>query len=702
MSTLYDTLTYAGSEKSFAAWGFSYDTTDELGNQKADVFTATIVGADISAEGDSPTFPFEAPIIVRTNRTSSTGDTNSFSGGSITFSGKRVGNPAKCTGKYEGVTYKFQGSWYDLSNTHFLQVFYGESDDGDNVSYLLPELVLNSSTAVTSGQILISVGDQIQAILQWLLDQYAAQGFSAPYQYIGRALDAGAINLNSTDEVYDYLVNESTTTIDYSLFALFLPSYIAKPMTCADAIQKCLQFSPRVTCSFDYSTSPPTFHAALVDTMTPVSLPLFDGVSHTSVNIQVRDDLLVRCVNIMYRSTYQVNGVTEVQYELDKWGPNGSNSSLDPDSGLRVVNEVVDLSGGSITTTTGHLDCEPVLATADSGGTSQDLKRDWWASSRGGSQSKLLTTAVRFMDADGDPTSIPDATIWDTTVTPNVALSTADLIAYGLCNAAGELLLNRLVSGTMHKWMRNTDGSVVVKKKVRISALMTFAEFDYPSSATDPDTDTTQTVLRRINSEMHHADIVVTNGLTGAYSTVSNETPGEAYIIGAGGIAQYLYNHLNVLQYEGDYAKVEVVFGTEATLRNAINFSGGATAWTTMKAQPQSIRRHYGKKTTEVQIGVAKHLNSGQLSALLNMWRYRRPWYNPQLRTEPDQNTTSNVDQALDTGNANSPAGLVNTQQSGVFSYSTPPDPTTSTPGVISAGIIHKPDLLIIADGFNY
>ena len=194
MSTLYDTLTYAGSEKSFAAWGFSYDTTDELGNQKADVFTATIVGADISAEGDSPTFPFEAPIIVRTNRTSSTGGTNSFSAGSVTFSGKRVGNPAKCTGKYEGVTYKFQGPWYDLSNTHFQQLFLG----ADDLEYLLPELVLNSSTAVTSGQILISVGDQIQAILQWLLDQYAAQGFSAPYQYIGRALDAGVINLNST------------------------------------------------------------------------------------------------------------------------------------------------------------------------------------------------------------------------------------------------------------------------------------------------------------------------------------------------------------------------------------------------------------------------------------------------------------------------------------------------------------------------
>jgi len=102
MSTVYDTLEYDGNEQSFAAWRFSYDTTDELKNQFEDVFTATIVGADIGTEGDSPTFPFEAQIIVRTNRASSSGDANSFSGGMITFSGKRVGNPARATGNYEG------------------------------------------------------------------------------------------------------------------------------------------------------------------------------------------------------------------------------------------------------------------------------------------------------------------------------------------------------------------------------------------------------------------------------------------------------------------------------------------------------------------------------------------------------------------------------------------------------------------------
>jgi hypothetical protein len=260
------------------------------------------------------------------------------------------------------------------------------------------------------------------------------------------------------------------------------------------------------------------------------------------------------------------------------------------------------------------------------------------------------------------------------------------------------LQINRLVSGSVHAWMVNPDESPVVKKKVHIQATMVYAEYDATSTSGTPDTDRTGNAHGKNNTHDHHVDMVVTNGLTQAYTTIASTTPGEAYIIGEGGIAQYLYDHLNDLQYEGEHVKVEVEFGTGVTLRNAINFSGGATAWETMNAQPQSIRRHYGKKTTEVQIGVAKHLNSGQLSALLNMWRFRRPWYNPLLRTQ-NTATGNNVDQAIDTGNANTPDGLNNPVQSQIVNYTTLP--SGSTPGVIGGAIISNPSLLTVHDGFN-
>jgi hypothetical protein len=692
MNTAYDTLTYSGTEKSFAAWGFAFDVTDELFNQSEDLLTATLPGVSLAAETDSPTFPFEAAVVIQTNRTSATGGTNSFSGGRITFAGKRVGNPTRATGAYQGVTYKFAGPWYDLANTDFQQPFLGSG----GTAYLLPELVLNTSTAVTSGQVLISVGDQIQAILQWLLDQYAAQGLTAPFQYTGRALNAGAIDLNRTGGVYDYSVNGSTTTIDLSLFSLLLPSYIAKPMKCADAIQHCLKLSPRISCSFDYATSPPTFHATLVDAMTPVTLALFDGVSHHSLDITARNDLLVRGVNLVYRINNKINGQTVTDYVQDKWGPNGSNSASDPNSGLRVVNELIDLTGTSTNYTTAHLDVEPILALEPSGSANQAALRTWWQEPRGGNVSRLADSRVRFQDQNGNQTYIPTATLTDAAT--GTALNSAALIALGLCDASGNLVLNRIVRGSAHAWMLRSDGQPVVSKKVHLTVAMTYAEYDATSAAGTPDTDTSGNLLSRSNTRQHHLDCEVTNGVTQAYTTIASSTPGEAYVIGPGGIAQYLYDHLTVLQHEGSHTKVEVAFGTGVTLRNSINFSGGANAWSTMAAQPQSIRRHYGRKTTEVRIGVAKHLNSGQLSALLNMWRFRRTWYNPALRT---QNTvqTGNVDQAVATANANTPGGLENLQQQALFSYLTPP--AGNTPGLLQAAIIQPPALLAIHDSFN-
>ncbi len=160
--------------------------------------------------------------------------------------------------------------------------------------------------------------------------------------------------------------------------------------------------------------------------MTAKSLPLFDGTSHKSISIQRRDDLKVRAVNIHYRITSQENGQTVLNYAQDKWGPNGSNNAADPQTGLRVVNELVDLSGGSITTTQAHMDVEPVAAI----GGDQDSKRAWWSSKRGGEVHSLEDLRVRFQDKAGVQTTIPDAQIVDSVT--GAVISLDQLVAAGL------------------------------------------------------------------------------------------------------------------------------------------------------------------------------------------------------------------------------------------------------------------------------
>jgi hypothetical protein len=707
----FDTLEYNGTERSFAEWGFERNSVQcARHNLRDDVFHATVAGASVS---DDAIFPFEAPVIIRTGRVSATGNDNSFSGGATKFSGKRVGMEAAASGRAQGVTYEFLGPWYDLANTHYLQTFQGAAI----LPYAPGEVVLNTSTANSLNALLfISIGDQLQAILQWLLDQYAAQGMAAPFQYVGRDLNSGAIDLSVTGtaavgantdkagDAYDFHINASPT-IDAALFAQFLPSYIAKPMMCSQALQKMLEISPRTNLCFDYSTTPPTLYVRSVDNFAPVSLALFNGVDHKSLNLKRRDDLVARAVVITYRITNTVNGRQVVDYAIDKWGAHGANSASDPSAGLRVLSETIDLQGYNVTTTTAQMDCE---ALACRGGTNA-TKRAWWASRRGGEQAKFSDSRVRFQDNAFAETTIPDATLTYATTAgvdgddnPRVAgaaLSSADLA----------LFTNRIVRGTHHSWM-TIGGNSVQSLKVRVSVKTEHALYDVvatddtasqlPADESASNTATNGSRLGKVNSAETHCDIELTNaanaldGSPFTATTVASSTPGELYILGTGGIAQYLFNALLPFQYDGEYAKVETNFANNVGLMNAINFAGGRSEWTTMNAQPQSIIEDFGTRETFVQIGVANHLSAGQLSSLLNMWAFRRPWYNPAVRADNSVANGGEVSMPQTAGGANATGGLANHSELVTTDYETPDDPTTDIKGQIKLTAKKVTDIL--------
>jgi hypothetical protein len=716
-----DTLTYNGTEKSFRDWGFSLDSVrGEKVPNGMDTFQATVVNTTVSAEADAPTFPFEAQIVVWVNRTL-TGST--WSGGTVKFIGKRTLQPLAASANGHGVTYQFEGPWYDLMNTDYLQLFLG----ANGISYYLPEVVLNTSTAVTAGQIQISVGDQIQAILQWLLDQYAAQSMLPPFQYAGRTLNSGAIDLNVgagagtpggnysfTGRLYTYQL-ATTPTIDPSLFSLFLPTLIQKPSKCGQVLLKCVEFSPRINIWFDYSTTLagnpcPTIHFDWVDSMPPMTLPLFSGPaasgpSHKALNITARYDLQVRSVVIRFRITNTISGVSQVDYAVDKWSGNGTqygkpgasnvnlngagNNVTDPNAGLRVVTELLDLQGFSTNTLKGYLDLELI----NSIGTSQAAKRAWWAGKRGGEVAKLEDYRVRFHDKNNAATTIPDMQLYYATagvdstgaaVAANQEFTAADYAYYQY----------RVVAGTYHDWMKQ-GGTQINTVKCKGAAKMTWTEYEVPGTS---DSDLTGKKTGGRNQSEQHCNLILTNAApdsgTSGYANfeiLASSTPGEAYITGGGGIAQYLYLHLNTLQFDGEYVMVEANFddstsATYVTPGKSLNFSGGAALWTAMNAQIQRITEDYGRHQTGVKIGVSKILNAGQLSDLFKMWRNRRTWYNPALRSNNTISASGTVDMAKSTGNANTTQGIQNDVSAVLTDYSTLP--TGSTPGVVNSSVI--------------
>ena len=713
----FDTLTclsgpYANIERSFANWGFARDGVKQTRhNMREDTFTARISSASIV---DPLVFPFEAQVVVRTGRASPSGADNSFTGGVVKFSGKRLGLTDAADGSHLGVTYEFVGPWYDLANTHYLQTFKGSVVN----PYAPGEIVLNTGLTPNGTLLFISVGDQIQAILQWLLNQYAAQGMAAPFQYVGRALNNGTIDLSTngqgsvginTDKAgnqYTHLL-QVNPTIDAPLYSTFLVSYIAKPMMCSQALQKCLELSPRTNISFDYSTTPPTVYVRSVDNFAPVNLALFNGVDHKSLNIKRRDDLVARAVVITYRITNTSQGKQFIDYDIDKWGPNGggvngAGSPLDPSAGLRVISETIDLQGFNNTYATGDLDVEPLACI---GGT-QTTRRAWWSGKRGGEVSKLEDSRVRFQmpDPKNPPpaviaTTIPPATIYYASdgfdskgeaVAANQEFTTADYAFF----------TNRIVRGTHHAWMTLNNGAPVLSVKAAIKSPMQVAEYDSTSNNATPDTDTTPNCLRKHNpSDQTRCNVELTNGITGTYQTITSSTPGEIYLKGANGIAAYLFNALQKFQYDGKYAKVESDFANNINLTNAVNFTNGRAEWAAMNAQPQSIIEDYGTRETSVKIGVVNHLSAGQLSSLLNMWAFRRPWYNPQVRADNTVASGGQIAMPVTAGQSNTTEGLENEGQKANTAYST--QPNGSTPGVIAGQLNHDPVLIsnILNDG---
>jgi len=702
----FDTLKYNGVERTFANWGFILDScVSKRGNQKVDTFAATIGGADITAD---PTFPYWAAVEVRTGRVSAGGTDNTFSGGTLRFQGKRIRSPMKANGAYSGVTYEFQGPWYDLDVSPYLQSFKGVSSN-----FSPGEVILNTAAypfISTGGLRFISAGDQIQGILQFVLDGYAAQGLPAPFRYVGRNLHSGAIDLNvsgigtgvvseNTDASgapYNYPLNAGTT-IDLSLFKLFLKSEIVRPQSAAQFLQKILEWSPRTNVAFDYTTTPPTIYFKNIDNAGDANFALFDGGptgGHKSIEIQQLDDLVPSSIIIGYRITNTSGGSSAIDYRKDKYGPHGANSASDPDSGPGVIVQILDLQGYTVSFAQGQLDCEPLGCI----GGSHASRRIWWASRRGGELAKLEDYRARFQDKTGSATSIPNAKIYYTSAGVD---STGAAVAAGqeFTSADYSFFTNRLVRGTQHAWMTLAGGTPVKSVRAKVVAAMEFVEYD-AASVTSSETDRKGTITGRHSAtDQQHCNIELTNGVSGSYSTIASFVAGESFILGNGGIAQYLFNMLSKLQYEGEYVKVEQDFATGVNLLNRVNFTGGRAEWATMKAQIQDITEHWGRKETSIRIGVARHLNADQLSALLNMGRLRRAWYNPMLQADNTVPSSGEIDMPITAGQANTVEGLNITPTQSFPDYSSLP--TGTTPGVLNAIVRINPARATFADTLN-
>ena len=80
------------------------------------------------------------------------------------------------------------------------------------------------------------------------------------------------------------------------------------------------------------------------------------------------------------------------------------------------------------------------------------------------------------------------------------------------------------------------------------------------------------------------------------------------------------------------------------------------------------------------------------------MWRFRRAWYNPQVRSD-NTDVNGQVEMPVTAGSANSVEGLDDNNSQTLTSYATPP--ANGQPGVINGKIALDPTILTAHDTLN-
>jgi hypothetical protein len=362
--------------------------------------------------------------------------------------------------------------------------------------------------------------------------------------------------------------------------AVALNTYPVKDIKCSEAIQICLRSSPDANVWFDYTTNPPTLNVTKRADATPVSLAIKNGTNHKSLRITPRPDLQARAVCLYFKQTSDANGQTWITNTKQKYPGGGE------EGGLRVIVQTIDLQGGSRTDVFGELKCTP----CDCNNASQSNRRTWWG---------------KYNPALQDGARITSVTINTATIIEDDTGSALSLGTYP----------NVLDGGGVAAWMKLSSGTSVAAKRATIVATCSYTRVNTVDGGSE-----------KVRDAILTAKVELTNGVTGSYSALANAVAAESI---ASGLAQSIYDSLNLLQYEGQDVRVEGAMSQLISLGNVLNLTGGRTEWTTMKAQIQSIRRVYGWGYTEIAIGPARHLSAGDLTALFLVNRLRRMYTNP-------------------------------------------------------------------------
>lgn len=260
------TLKYKDKEMPLHMWGLSHLKRNRI-NQGIDKVSFT---HNCKLLEDTPLFDPETPIRIFKNAIS-------------WFYGIITKTPSHGSAFKEDHKYEVAGPWWHLENLVYQQIWNEMVPLGD-----AEELRTIDTGRVILGQNSqgepINNGTQIKKILQYAINQ------NAP-------IAIGEIAIDVT-----------------------FPYDETKDISCAEAIQRLLRWSPDAVVWFDYSTTPhPTLHIKKRSQIDEANLYLHQNTSIKSLQITPRHDLQSKAVVIKYEKNHHINGQSWMSTEVDSY-----------------------------------------------------------------------------------------------------------------------------------------------------------------------------------------------------------------------------------------------------------------------------------------------------------------------------------------------------------------------------------------------
>ena len=358
--------------------------------------------------------------------------------------------------------------------------------------------------------------------------------------------------------------------------SLDVPIDEVRDITCAEVIHKMLRWSPDAVTWFDYSTTPPTFNCIRRADMATVNLDASGAGFLKDFNVNARYDLQAPSVQIFYETVSSVNGQESLSLIKDFY-PNPL--PTDPQKQFASLQFTVDLQGISAHTTTAKITVEPIDPTDP----------DWWLGKhpqfRPHDPTNPADNNSEYLSFDIDATTIQRS--------PNPPTDT------GGNAVVDQGYTNELTTGQLTGWMSFKAQRITLKVLA--------------------------TVVTRKGEIKNNVPLTYqclsTNATSGTFTNQIVTALAEPVPVG---LAQYIYEAISVLQFEGSLALQEPEVSGSLLIGNLFNLTGGALAeWTTMAAMVQEISENIDTGQTTVQYGPPRNLSAGELVDLLRVNRAR-------------------------------------------------------------------------------